>query len=136
MYVVTGLFYANDILNETTLVCGVIFDMLMIITVVVSSFKKNRLAKPIIIYIFSTVYMVCSFSAIYHIIGILDSDGNYIYDYSSTVYFSAITWTALGYGDIVPSIESRWYIVMEVFFGYIHMSLLIGLIMEKLSVAK
>ena len=126
----------HDSLNVTAITIAVTFDMIVISQVVLLSFKTNKLWFPLIMYGCSTVFMILSFSVLYSIIGVLDSDGNYTYDYSSTIYFSAITWTALGYGDIVPSVESRMYIVMEVFYGYIHMSLLIGLIMEKLSLTK
>jgi hypothetical protein len=45
------------------------------------------------------------------------------YDY---IYFSIITWTTVGFGDFVPSPESRIFAAEEALFGYIYMAAYVG----------
>ena len=44
----------------------------------------------------------------------------------SALYFSSVTWTTLGYGDITPSPDFLLVAASEALLGYITMSLLIG----------
>lgn len=43
------------------------------------------------------------------------------------VYFSAITWTTVGYGDITPTEGSRLFTALEAICGYIYMGIFIGI---------
>lgn len=45
---------------------------------------------------------------------------------SDALYFSVVTWTTLGYGDILPVFFSRWVVIFQVMLGYITMALLIS----------
>ena len=49
------------------------------------------------------------------------------------LYFSAVTFTTLGYGDIRPTKNSRLWSASEALLGYIYLSLLLGLILLQLS---
>lgn len=42
------------------------------------------------------------------------------------IYFSIITWTTVGYGDLIPSPNSRPFAAEEALFGYIYMAAYIG----------
>ena len=44
------------------------------------------------------------------------------------IYFSVITWTTVGYGDITPSESSRLIAALEALSGYIFMGLFIGIL--------
>jgi hypothetical protein len=49
------------------------------------------------------------------------------------LYFSIVTWTTLGYGDIKPSADTRMYAASEALFGYIFMGLYLALIFQVIS---
>ena len=54
-------------------------------------------------------------------------------------YFSVVTWTTLGYGEILPSsTESKIFEIIEVMIGYIYMGILVGklLVLSKLGQEK
>lgn len=52
------------------------------------------------------------------------------YDY---IYFSIVTLTTLGYGDIVPITPlAKFFVSIEVFFGYIMLGIFVNLIQKKL----
>jgi Mn2+/Fe2+ NRAMP family transporter len=53
--------------------------------------------------------------------------------YGFAIYFSIITWTTVGYGDIHPSKESRPWAAAEALVGYVYMSLLIAQIINYLK---
>jgi hypothetical protein len=42
------------------------------------------------------------------------------------LYFSIVTWTTLGYGDVVPTDASRMIAASEALVGYIFMAILIS----------
>ena len=44
------------------------------------------------------------------------------------LYFSIVTWTTLGYGDIIPSPASRMFAASEALYGYVFMGVYLGLI--------
>jgi len=46
--------------------------------------------------------------------------------FTTSLYFSAVTWTTLGYGDITPATDFLLLAASEALLGYITMSLLIG----------
>ena len=151
-YTLTGFLALDHSLNIYWLLAAILYDLLVIYQIVKYSFRTGKIVFSLILYILSTIYMILAFASIYSIVGIIEPistnlsiindkalvstcDVNPIYDYKSTIYFSTITWTSLGYGDILPSVESRVYIMLEAAFGYVHMSLLIGLILQKLSLS-
>lgn len=45
---------------------------------------------------------------------------------ADALYFSTVTWTTLGYGDIHPSADARAYAAIEAFFGYLFMGLMVA----------
>lgn len=61
---------------------------------------------------------------------IIENETIPVYDFESCLYFSVITWTSLGYGDIFPSDSARLWVMVEVFFGYLHMGILVGVVLD------
>jgi len=76
----------------------------------------------------STVFTVISFSFIFRIFGIVSPDGssdqiNFI-DY---IYFSAVTFSTLGYGDFRPAEgAARLFAGLEALIGNLHLGFLVG----------
>jgi uncharacterized membrane protein len=52
---------------------------------------------------------------------------------SDCLYFSIVTWTTLGYGDIKPTPESRWIAASEAMMGYVFMGLYVTFLFQAVS---
>lgn len=56
------------------------------------------------------------------------------YTYLTPFYFSVIIFTTLGLGDVIPlNVAAQWWIIIEVFFGYIMLGGLISILANKLA---
>jgi hypothetical protein len=66
------------------------------------------------------------FAAGYRTFGLVDGERT-VYDAATCFYFSIVTWTTVGYGDVRPTPDSRFIAAAEAFFGYIWMAMAIGL---------
>jgi len=76
------------------------------------------------ITVFSNIFI---FSYFYYING-FSSAGNIIKnDYLTSLYFSIVTWTTLGYGDLSPVGNVRFIASVEALLGQLYMALLTGL---------
>jgi len=74
--------------------------------------------------------LIFLFATVYAAVGIVPDMGPDLYD---EIYFSVVTWTTLGYGDIEPSREVRMVAAGEALLGYIYLGLLVGLSAGLLS---
>jgi len=63
-----------------------------------------------------TIWM---FSEIYLLLGVTTST-------AESIYFSIVTWTTLGYGDIQPTGSARNYAASEAIIGYLYMGLIVS----------
>lgn len=80
--------------------------------------------------------VIYTFAAIYLEFGVLDTDGNRIHARADALYFSIVTWTTLGYGDLRPVEGLRLVAATEALLGYLHMGLLIPLVWWILTEAR
>lgn len=60
------------------------------------------------------------------IIDTTTNDKDHIKNFNDALYFSVVTWTTVGYGDIVPSPDMRLIAASEAFTGLVGMTLAIG----------
>lgn len=49
-------------------------------------------------------------------------------DFPTALYFSIVTWTTLGYGDLQPTMEMRLFAAAQATMGYLFLGTLVGLI--------
>lgn len=89
-----------------------------------SSISKFLISIFIFIFVFSLIY----------------KDSGVIYrgdiveppvPWGIAVYFSMVTFTTLGYGDIQPVESVRFLAGLEAFLGYLSLGVLIGLILKR-----
>jgi|SRR5271166_6655022 len=80
------------------------------------------------------VYLeLCTFAIAYTYLGVMDTGTRTIvYDFNSALYFSAITFTTIGYGDYVPSVHARPLACVEGFTGYIALAIIVAAIGSRL----
>lgn len=90
-------------------------------------FKTKKISFVFIFLVFCSL-IVLYFAAIYAVTGIEDSaNGKQVTgDFFTALYFSVVTWTTLGYGDFRPSVDSRYWVLIEVVFGQIFTGLFIS----------
>lgn len=91
-----------------------------------------RLVRDIVV---SAFYTIVSFAFLFKQSGIVDNASEPI-NGISYLYFSAVTFSTLGYGDISPTVMSRPFAALEALFGNLHLGLIAGaafLIINALS---
>jgi voltage-gated potassium channel Kch len=91
-----------------------------------------------IISIFAAI-MIIGFADDYHSYGLtvtvsdaINGDAKETLSLFDYLYFSIITWTTVGYGDLVPTKASRIFAATEALFGYIYMAVYIGYMLNVL----
>ena len=90
-----------------------------------STVKKSSL---FLLFVFFFTIIFC-FAKIYGIIGgIYNDTGPVETDFSTCLYFSVVTFTTLGYGDLHPMNETRGIAAFEALLGYMCMGILIGVV--------
>ena len=78
------------------------------------------------------VGLICAFAAIYRVYG-LDGLPPPL-DRATAVYFSIVTWTTLGYGDLRPSETVRLTAATQALLGYLYLGLVVGVTMRLTSI--
>lgn len=56
-----------------------------------------------------------------------------ILEHDVALYFSAVTWTTLGYGDFEPARDLQLIAALEASLGYIFLGLIVGLVANSIS---
>lgn len=95
--------------------------------------QTNTLAGIAQFIIFSLIYMtvqILAFACVYKYTGLKFPENTQ--DSENLIYFSAITWTTVGYGDIVPIGASKLVAAIEALWGYIYMGIFIGILSSLL----
>ena len=86
---------------------------------------EKILAGAMIISFICTVTMV--YALAYRYMGLIE-DGNVTHDPTTCLYFSIVTWTTLGFGDVRPVPDARLLAASEAVVGYIFMGAYIGML--------
>lgn len=74
------------------------------------------------------------FATAYFFFGIKGDKGIVLHDFATSLYFSVVTWTTLGFGDFSPVPELRVTASLEALIGYTYMALLIGLFLSVVKI--
>src|SRR3984957_6638745 len=69
----------------------------------------------------------------YEIYGLRSPNGNTTHDKWDALYFSIITWTTTGYGDLVPFEASRWLACCEALLGTLFNGLALAALIYQLN---
>lgn len=73
------------------------------------------------------------FGCLYRWLGLKDTlSGAEVFGYWKSFYFSIVTWTTLGYGDVIPLEDARPVAAIEALLGYVVMALLIAVVLAML----
>jgi len=112
--------------------------LIFLLTILTLINTKNALSGRLNKYDAFLSYMIfvilnhLCFSMIYLSLGLI-KDGSPVNDLSSALYFSIVTWTTVGYGDIQPSEYARFFAAAEAFIGYIYMGILMSIMITFIN---
>jgi len=105
-----------------------------IVAVLAAAHSRVSPAKISIVEIFSYIEVILLwFACVYVMNGLVDRDGKTVYDFGSAFYFSVVTFTTVGYGDLTPAPDSRFYAAMEALVGYFVLALTVSAIVVIMS---
>jgi hypothetical protein len=88
-----------------------------------------RMGSFVLSVFFMMVHYICIFSCLYMIFGVVnDSSGDRIIGIWGHFYFSAVTFTTLGYGNLVPAnVAAEVIATIEALIGFAAFAFLIGI---------
>ena len=112
-------------------ICLLLAIPIMIINSYLTKNIKERLIEIFILMSFYLPFIIYAFAKLYEEHGLL-FNGEVVHSFSSSLYFSIVTWTTLGYGDFQATESVRMWAATQAFSGYIFMSLLIASFMSLL----
>ena len=93
-----------------------------------------RRVQDILLLLGNAELVIFNFAQWYLHYGLNDS-GKVVYNMKSALYFSVITFTTVGYGDVVPTVDSRLIAGIEAFTGYCIMALIVASIVVVITEA-
>jgi len=76
--------------------------------------------------------LVLLFASKFRFIGLTDNGGAVLHDASVALYFSIVTWTTLGFGDVIPTPDARVFAAAEAMLGYIFTPILVAAVLYLL----
>ncbi|NOU49996.1 hypothetical protein HG263_05525 [Pseudoalteromonas sp. JBTF-M23] len=97
-------------------------------------FFNGKISKQYLVLEFAALILFISlnivlFANYYYNTG-LSFKGDIVNDFNISLYFSIVTWTTLGYGDVLPHDSNRLIASIQALVGYVYMAILIGLILS------
>jgi len=97
--------------------------------------------KRLIYFIIMILFIIFYYATLFKFFGIctgLDDKGKQIVEHFITwhepIYFSTVTWTTLGYGDLSPIDELHLLASIEALMGQIFMALMMGKVLYILQI--
>ena len=105
---------------------------IMIVDACLNRSIRARFIEITLLMFFYLPFVIYAFAKLYEERGLL-YNGDIVHSFTTSLYFSVVTWATLGYGDFQPAESVRLWAAAEAFFGYIFMALLIALLMKFLS---
>ena len=96
----------NDEMSNINMACALAALLCLVLQLVPQSVGAEVVRISLAIALILTI-LVSSFAWIYEECGLVDTEGQRVDDWQTALYFSAITFSTIGYGDIRPIGTSR-----------------------------
>lgn len=105
---------------------------------------SSSYGRSLSLWVFWCAFIAIGFSLVFHfhlggsesfLLNVLATDPSYNPDsWAPMLYYSVVTFTTLGFGDIVPKTqEAAWWIMAEVVLGYFMLGGLVSILATKLA---
>ena len=95
---------------------------------IVRNVVRTAIAKILIVLML--IGLLCNwilgYAILYLYFGLMDG-GQLVREPITCLYFSIVTWTTLGYGDVLPAPEARLFAASEALVGSLWLALLVGM---------
>jgi hypothetical protein len=111
-----NIFYSHSIIIFLYISLFVQFYSIYVCIILLK--KTNHYLSVLPVMFAYLVLIILLYSLIYNESGLL-LDDKIVYGFEYSVYFSGVTFTTLGYGDIQASVNARAYAVIEAINGYL-----------------
>ena len=121
--------------TATTLIIVMITSVPVLIYVYRHQGTPAKIFRSFLILIGFLPYSIVWFALFYTDNGLLYGE-DIIKDFGSSLYFSLVTWTTLGYGDFQPLPNIRLWAATQAMFGYTYMAIFIALIFDGIVQAR
>ena len=112
---------------STGLILGILFSVWLWLAIAGNTFR-TVMGKLMICLLM--LGLLCNWVLLYAVayayLGLIDGE-RLVREPITFLYFSIVTWTTLGYGDVRPSMDARFVAASEALLGYIWMALFIGM---------
>ena len=112
---------------STGLILGILFSVWLWLTIAGNTFR-TVMGKLMICLLM--LGLLCNWVLLYAVayayLGLIDGE-RLVREPITCLYFSIVTWTTLGYGDVRPSTDARFVAASEALLGYIWMAFFIGM---------
>ena len=118
-----------------SILLGTLFLGLLFASLLKKGVGSGRSLGDVLLTSFSGIIALPThFANLYLWLGIrFSSDTEPIKDFWTSLYFSVVTWTTLGYVDIGPIGAARFVVIVEAALGYVLMALLIAAFVRALG---
>jgi ion channel len=93
-----------------------------------------NLSGVALMFVTGFVMLQYSFATLYSIIGLQHPPDGITHDKWDALYFSVMTWTTVGYGDLIPVGANRWVACGEALLGTLYNGLALAVVIYKLNV--
>ena len=132
------------VLFSESLVMQVLFALAIIAHVAVTSLlwlftlsSKGSSIATVMLLLPAMLCFVVAFSVLYYGFGEITLNATPIEGFGHALYFSVVTWSTLGYGDIVPANAiTRTIASVEAIFGYLFMGILVAFVLDTIRSAQ
>ena len=99
---------------------------------IITILLKPRVVTLILCYIFGTIFLISLFSFVYWLGDFVIDDNRSTQGFWACMYFSTITQSTLGYGDLSPEGYGRLFATFQTILGGLYNVLFLGVIVAKL----
>ena len=95
--------------------------------------KTNKQKYLFIALLLLLPSMIFPFALAYNQSGVINIEGVVVKDFLTSIYFSIVTRTTLGYGDFRPVESMRIVAACEAILGYVYMPVMLGVVISLLA---
>lgn len=131
----SDLLFADNIYDSGSYYIPITAMVLALASIIaLTNIDANNAFWTIPAMVLQTILLLGIFAAVYHSVGIINEPCPKTI--STSIYFSIVTWTTLGYGDLQPVQDLQMLAAMEAMIGYLFLGSLVGVIASRLLISK